>query len=163
MATLSRPTRSPADEATLGDALRAAVRAPYTAEGTFPALALTALRVIAGLMLAQHGAQKLFGFLAPPDRPFTGAPELLSQMWTAGVLEFVGGLLLAIGLLVRPTAFVLSGLMAVAYFLAHAPRGFWPLANQGELAALYSFVFLAFCALGAGPWSIDGLLARRRA
>lgn len=123
---------------------------------------LTALRVVAGLMLAQHGVQKHFGLLMPPAQPFRGAPEMLSQMWVAGTLEIGGGLLLAIGLLTRPVAFVLSGLMAAAYFIAHAPRGFWPVLNGGELAALYCFVFLAFAALGGGRYSVDGMIRRRR-
>ena len=124
-------------------------------------LALLALRVVAGLMLAQHGVGKLFGWLLPPDRAFTGAPELLSRTWFAGVLEVFGGLLLALGLFTRPVAFVLSGLMAFAYFIAHAPDGFWPILNGGELAALYCFVFLALSALGGGRWSLDGLRGRR--
>ena len=124
-------------------------------------LAIFALRVMAGLMLAQHGVGKLFGWLLPPDRTFTGAPELLSRSWFAGVLELCGGLLLALGLFTRPVAFVLSGLMAFAYFIAHAPDGFWPILNGGELAALYCFVFLALCALGGGRWSLDGLRGRR--
>ena len=125
-------------------------------------ITLTALRVIAGLMLAQHGLQKLFGLLLAPDREWGGAPAILSQPWIAGVLEVGGGVLLAIGLFTRPVAFVLSGLMAAAYFLAHAPRGFWPVLNRGELPALYCFVFLMFAVVGGGPYSLDAVLARRR-
>jgi putative oxidoreductase len=122
---------------------------------------LALLRVVAALMLMQHGVQKLFGMLLPPDRPAQPL-ELLSQRGLAGVLEVFGAALLAIGLFTRPVAFVLSGLMAFAYFLAHAPDSFWPILNGGELAALYSFVFLYFAARGGGPYSVDALLQRRR-
>jgi len=81
-------------------------------------------------------------------------------MWIAGTLEVVGGLLLAFGFLTRPVAFLLSGLMASAYFIAHVPQGFWPILNGGELAALYCFVFLAFWALGGGRYSVDAILDR---
>ena len=109
------------------------------------------LRIVAGLLFAQHGAQKLFGALG-------GKPvELMSQMGLAGVLEFVGGLMIALGLFTSPVAFIVSGQMAVAYFQAHVPRGFWPIANGGELAALYCFVFLYFAAAGSGKWSIDAI------
>jgi putative oxidoreductase len=80
---------------------------------------------------------------------------------TAGILEFFGGLLLLVGLFTRPVAFILSGMMAVAYFMAHAPDGFWPLLNRGELAALYCFVFLYLSAAGGGPWSLDALRRRK--
>lgn len=122
---------------------------------------LALLRVVSGLMLAQHGVQKMFGLLLPPDRPAQPF-ELLSQRGLAGVLEVAGGTLLAIGLFTRPVAFVLSGLMAFAYFLSHAPDGFWPILNRGELAALYCFVFFYFSAHGGGPYSVDGILSRRR-
>lgn len=114
---------------------------------------LSVLRIVAALLLMQHGAQKLFGFPAGPQAQPT--PPLLSLMGLAGVLEFFGGLLLLVGLFTRPVAFVLSGLLAVAYFMAHAPQGFWPVLNRGELAALYSFVFLYLAAAGGGPWSVD--------
>jgi putative oxidoreductase len=127
-----------------------------------PDLALAALRIAAGLLFIPHGAQKLFGWLTPPDMPFRGTPEFLSQLWIAGTLEFIGGLLLVIGLFTRPVAFLLSGEMAVAYFLVHAPRDFWPILNNGELAALFCFVFLAFAAIGGGPFSVDGLIATSR-
>jgi putative oxidoreductase len=121
---------------------------------------LAALRVVAGLMLVQHGVQKHFGWLLPPERTFAGAPEMWTRPWIAGTLEMVGGLLLAVGFLTRPVAFLLSGLMAFAYFIAHAPDGFWPILNGGELAALYCFVFLAFSVIGGGKFSIDALLDR---
>ena len=83
-------------------------------------------------------------------------------MWVAGGLEFFGGLLLLIGLFTRPVAFILAGQMAVAYFMAHAPGGFWPLQNKGELAVLYCFVFLFLAAAGAGVWSVDWCIRRGR-
>lgn len=120
---------------------------------------LSILRIVAAFMFMQHGAQKLFGFLGPANAT---APELFSQMWVAGVLEFFGGALVLVGWFTRPVAFLLSGLMAVAYFQAHAPRGFWPLQNRGELAALYCFTNLYMVFAGAGAWSIDALLKRRK-
>lgn len=98
-----------------------------------------------------HGTQKWLSFPAPRSSPV----ELASLSGVAGLLELFGGFLLLLGLFTRPVAFVLSGLMAFAYFIAHAPQGFWPLLNRGELAALYSFVFLYLAAAGGGPWSLD--------
>lgn len=110
---------------------------------------LSILRIVAALLFMQHGAQKLFGVLG-------GHPvELLSLIGLAGVLEFFGGLLVLIGLGTRPVAFILSGEMAFAYFMAHAPGGVWPILNHGDLAILFCFVFLYLSAAGAGPWSID--------
>lgn len=124
-------------------------------------MALGALRVMAGLLLVQHGVQKHFGLLLPADRPWQGAPAIFSQMWIAGTLEIGGGILLALGLLTRPVAFVLAGLMASAYVIAHAPRGFWPILTGGELPALYCFVFLLFAVVGPGRYALDALLGRR--
>ncbi len=129
---------------------------------------LSVLRIIAAFFLMLHGAQKLFGFLAPAGAQ---GPPMFGQIWIGGVLEFFGGLLLLLGLFTRPVAFILSGTMAVAYFQMHAwtafqkqglAAGFWPLQNRGELAALYCFVFLYFSARGGGRYSVDALLARRR-
>ena len=103
-----------------------------------------------------HGAQKLFGVLEGD------AAELVSRRGLAGVLEFFGGFAVLVGLFTRPVAFVLSGLMAAAYFIAHAPRGFWPILNAGELAALYCFVFLFLAAKGGGTWSLDYWLRRKK-
>ena len=125
----------------------------------FQEITLSALRIVTGFLFMQHGVQKLFGLLLPPDRPFNGAPEPFSMMWVAGGLEVFGGALIVLGLLTRPVAFLLAGEMAVAYFRSHAPEGFWPILNHGELAALYCFVFLALCAFGAGRFSIDGLIS----
>ena len=113
---------------------------------------LSVMRIVVALLFVQHGAQKLFGFLAPPEAVI---PPLLSLMGVAGILEFFGGLLVALGLFTRPAAFILSGLMAVAYFMAHAPKGFWPLQNRGELAMMWSFVFLYLATAGGGTWSLD--------
>jgi putative oxidoreductase len=135
---------------------------PLVRSSRLPDITLATLRIVAGLLFMQHGAQKLFGLLTPPDRPFGGAPEFLSQMWIAGTLEFFGGLLLVIGLLTRLVAFLLAGEMAFAYFMVHAPQGLWPILNGGELAALYCFIFLAFAAVGGGPYSVDGIVSRSR-
>ena len=125
---------------------------------------LSLLRIVAGFLLLQHGIQKVFGLLVPTPQP--GAPSshgtftLLSLAGVAGILELVGGLLVLLGLFTRSAAFILSGLLAVAYFMSHAPGGFWPILNRGELAALYSFVFLYLAAAGGGEWSLDRLLRR---
>ena len=129
-------------------------------EGGIRLAALTALRVVTGFLFFQHGYPKLFGglpWVAQADPPV----ELLSLLGLSGVLEVTGGLLMMLGLFTRPVAFLLCGEMAVAYFMSHAPRGFWPGENRGELAALYCFVFLFFAAVGAGRWSADGRLRSR--
>jgi putative oxidoreductase len=105
----------------------------------------------------QHGLQKVFGLLGAKEQP-----PLMSQAGIGGIIELVGGGLFLLGLFTRPVAFILSGTMAVAYFQFHAPGGFWPVVNKGELAALYCFVFLFFTAAGAGPLSLDAMLRRKR-
>jgi putative oxidoreductase len=115
---------------------------------------LSLLRIVSSLLFMQHGTQKLFGF--PGGEPPANL-NLLSQMGAAGTLETFGGALLALGFFTRPVAFILSGQMAVAYFVAHAPMGFWPILNRGELAVLYCFLFLYFSAVGGGPWSVDAM------
>jgi putative oxidoreductase len=115
---------------------------------------LSILRIVAALVFMQHGAQKLFGFLAPQQ---AGSPSLLSLIGLAGVLEFFGGLFLLLGLFTRPVAFILSGEMAVAYFKVHAPKGFWPLKNGGDLAVILCFLFLYLSLTGGGVWSLDRL------
>lgn len=110
------------------------------------------LRIVAALIFMAHGVQKFFGFPVPPP---TGLPALFSLSWFAGALELVGGTLLILGLFTRPVAFLLSGQMAFAYWLAHAPRSPFPVANGGDAAILYCFVFLYLAAAGAGPWSLD--------
>jgi len=119
-----------------------------------------ALRIVSGFLFFQHGYPKLFGSL--PGSGEAEAPmELLSIFWWSGFLEVVGGLLIIAGLFTRPVAFILAGEMAIAYFWRHAPKGFWPGSNGGELAALYCFVFLFLAAAGAGVWSVDAMLRRR--
>ena len=120
-------------------------------------VALNLLRIAAGFLFFQHGAQKLFGVLGR-EAPV----EFFTLMGLAGILETVGGVLLVLGLFTRPVAFILSGQMAWAYFSAHAPNGFWPIMNRGELAALYSFLFLYLAARGGGAFGIDGILAMRK-
>ena len=122
---------------------------------------LSALRIVAAFLFMAHGAQKLFAW--PVAEPRDPVP-LISIIGLAGVLEVFGGLLLLLGLFTRPVAFLLAGEMAVAYFLRHATQGFWPILNQGELAALYCFLFLYLAAVGPGPWSLDAFrnLGRER-
>jgi putative oxidoreductase len=119
---------------------------------------LSVLRIVAAFLYIAHGTQKLFGFPVSEPRP---SLELFSLMGAAGIIETFGGLLMLLGLFTRPVAFILSGQMASAYFMQHAPRGPWPILNGGELAVLYCFLWLYFVAAGPGPWSVDGL--RRRA
>lgn len=118
---------------------------------------LSVLRIMAGLMFLAHGTAKLFGF---PVVPMFANVQLFSLFGIAGIIELVGGVLLALGLFTRPVAFILSGQMAVAYFLVHAPQTFSPILNGGELAALYSFVFLYFAVAGGGAWSLDALRSK---
>ena len=112
---------------------------------------LSILRIVAALIFFAHGTQKLLGFPASDFHP-----EVLTLPWIAGCLELVGGGLLIIGLFTRPVAFVLSGLMAAAYWLAHAPKDTFPALNGGDAAILFCFVFLYIVFAGPGPWSIDG-------
>jgi putative oxidoreductase len=117
------------------------------------------LRIVAALMFIPHGTQKLLSFpVVEPRQP----AALASLPGIAGILELGGGMLMLLGLFSRPVAFVLSGEMAVAYFRAHAPRGFWPILNGGELAVLYCFIWLFFSVAGPGPVSLDALWRRRR-
>lgn len=124
-----------------------------TTNTKFQDVTLSLMRIVGGLLFWQHGAQKLFGWFGGGD-PVT----LMSQMGVAGVLEFFGGLLIIFGLFTRPVAFVLSGEMAFAYFLAHQPRGATPAENGGEAAVLYCFMFLFFAAAGGGRYSLDTLM-----
>ena len=118
--------------------------------------ALTALRIVSAFLYWQHGAQKLLGVLEGSPPAF---PELL---WFAGIIEFFGGLLIGAGLFTRPVAFLCSGQMAAAYFLAHVPRGFWPVLNDGERAILFCLVFLLISLVGPGRLALDNLLAKRQ-
>ena len=119
---------------------------------------LSILRIVAGFLFIAHGTQKLFNYPSSGG----GAAPLLSMIGAAGVIEVAGGLLIIFGLFTRGAAFTLSGLMAVAYFLAHAPGGFLPIVNKGELAVIYCFVFLYLSVAGGGAWSLDHLLSRRK-
>jgi putative oxidoreductase len=113
---------------------------------------LSVLRIVTAVLFLQHGTAKFFGF---PHVDAFDNMQFALLLGAAGVLEIVGGLLILIGLFTRPVAFILSGFMAVAYFMAHAPQGIYPLLNQGELAVLYCFVFLYLSAAGGGAWSAD--------
>lgn len=117
---------------------------------------LSVLRIVAAFLFMQVGTAKLFAFPAS-IMPDGGTAPVGSLAGIAGLLETLGGLLLLVGLFTRPVAFVLSGQMAVAYFYAHAPQGFWPVLNEGAPAVSYSFLFLYLSAAGPGPWSIDAL------
>ena len=126
-----------------------------------PAITLAALRVISALVLFEHATQRAFGVPANAARPWAGAPDAFTRPWFATVIELIGGTLIILGLFTRPVAFVLSGLMAFAYFLVHAPRNFFPVVNGGEPAVLLCFVFLYLSAAGAGPLSLDAIFRRR--
>ena len=118
---------------------------------------LSVLRIMSALLFMAHGTQKILGFPMHPN-----PPAMFSISWTAGLLELVGGALLALGLWTRPVAFILSGEMAFAYFIAHAPRDFFPVLNGGDAAILYCFVFLYIAFAGPGPWSLDAMMQRNR-
>lgn len=118
---------------------------------------LAVLRIMTALQFMEHGSQKLFAF---PTAPATGMPALLSLAGVAGCLEFFGGLLVLVGFQTRIAAFLLSGEMAVGYWMVHAPKSFFPALNGGDAAVLFCFVFLYFVFAGPGAWSLDG---RRRA
>ena len=125
-----------------------AVNALYTRMETWRPYILSILRIAIGLLFLQHGLSKVFGFPAP-------GPALSGLLILAAFLETVGAFLFLIGAYTRIVAFVLSGEMALAYFMAHAPRSFYPLVNGGELAVIYCFIFLYFAFAGGGPWSVD--------
>jgi putative oxidoreductase len=118
---------------------------------------LSIMRIVFALLFMQHGGQKLFDFPIAKS----GTIELFSLMSLAGTLELFGGMFLLLGLFTRPVAFLLAGEMAFAYFMTHFPKGFWPIANKGELAVLFCFGFLYLAAAGGGPWSLDRLIRRR--
>ena len=125
-------------------------------EGRYAPQALSLLRIVSALIFLFHGTAKLFGY---PETPMP-QPPVGSLFWIGGVLELVGGLLLLAGLFSRPVAFILSGEMAVAYWMVHAPQSTFPIQNNGDAAILYCFVFLLIAAAGPGPWSLDA--ARKR-
>ena len=109
------------------------------------------VRIIAGLLFLEHGTSKLLGF----PTPAMAQPALVSLLGLQGVIEIVGGLLVLVGLWTRPVAFILAGDMAVAYFMIHFPKSFFPMLNGGDAAILFCFVFLYLACRGAGPWSLD--------
>ena len=111
-----------------------------------------------GLLLLQHPTAKFFGF---PHVAFFDNLKVASLIGVAGIIELIGGVLFTLGLFTRPVAFILSGLLAFAYFIGHAPRGFYPLTNGGESAVLFCFIFLYFACAGGGPWSLDAIMRRK--
>jgi putative oxidoreductase len=119
--------------------------------------AVSVLRIITGLMIIEHGMGKLIGF---PSLPAYANVKAFSLIGAAGFIELIGGALLILGLLTRPAAFILSGEMAVAYFMVHAPKSFYPLINGGTLAIIYCFACLYLSTAGAGPWSVDAAMKR---
>ncbi len=130
----------------------------HITKGSFADITLSLLRVFGGFLFMQHGAQKLFAVLGREE-----AVELVSLMGLAGVLEFFGGLAILLGIYTRPVAFILSGEMAFAYFMAHFPQGFWPIMNRGELPVLFCFLFLFFAAAGGGSYGFDGMVRKKAA
>ena len=128
--------------------------------GKFSGLIYAAMRIVVGLMFAQHGAQKLFGWLGGMGDD-GGSAAFLSMMFFAGLIEFFGGLLVAVGYQTSWAAFIASGQMATAYFMAHASRGLFPIQNRGESAVIYSFIFLYIAAHGAGTLSLDSIFGKK--
>lgn len=125
----------------------------------FSAPLLSILRIVSALLFIEHGTTKLLGF--PPTEMFATSPEPMTLMWFAGILEFGGGVLLALGLFTRPVAFILSGMMAVAYWMAHATQSFYPVQNGGDAAILFCFIFLYIAAAGGGPLSADRIVFKK--
>ena len=119
---------------------------------------LSVLRIFTGLLVFAHGTAKILGF---PVVPNFANVQIGSLIWTSGIIELIGGALFTVGLCTRPVAFILSGFAAVAYFMVSAPRSFFPILNNGELASLLSLVFLYFVFSGAGPWSLDAIMKHR--
>jgi len=136
---------------------RNALHAILHETGPYAPYVLSILRVVAALLFFEHGTSRLFGYPSPLP-----TPPIFTLYWFAGAIEFVGGALVAFGLFTRPAAFIMSGQMAFAYFLRHAPNDFFPILNRGDGSILYCFIFLYIFFAGAGPWSLDALMQRRR-
>ena len=133
-----------------------AVRYTLDNSARYAPYVLSIVRIVVALLFFEHGTSRMFGF------PALVPTEFLSLHWFAGAIEFVGGALLALGLFSRTTAFIMSGEMAFAYFLSHAPASFFPILNRGDGSILYCFVFFYLAFAGPGPWSLDALWSRKR-
>jgi putative oxidoreductase len=138
-------------------AIRTAEFSPRTGLAAYEPYVLSIVRIVVALLFLEHGLSRLFGF--PSALP---TPPFLTLYWFAGAIEFTGGILLTLGLFARPAALIMSGEMAFAYFLSHAPHGFFPILNRGDAAILYCFVFFYVVFAGPGPWSLDAVLRRKQ-
>jgi putative oxidoreductase len=124
--------------------------------GRMAPYALSLLRIVAALLFREHGMSRLFGFPSPLP-----TPHVFTMYWFAGAIELIGSVFVLFGLFTRSAALIMSGEMASAYFISHAPRGFFPILNHGDGAVLYCFIFLYIIFAGAGPWSLDAVLRRK--
>ena len=136
--------------------MRSAAHAALIDTARYAPYVLSIVRIVVALLFFEHGLAKIFGFPQGPALPFD-----FSLHWFSGVIEFAGGALLTIGLFSRFAAFIVSGEMAFAYFMSHAPHSFFPLLNRGDGAVLYCFIFLYLAFAGPGPWSVDALIRRK--